>query len=238
MIAQGRLSHSTGLPRRDRSLLIVQAAAEESCYGFLDGCLRTRRHFGDGMLRLKRPSRFTIAMSAVVLLLVVCIASFSLLRAGLFQRDAQGTSLLRAAGQGNGAPQNGSRLQDGGPSQGSRPLDGTGPFRGGGPLPGAGPLQGNAPMLTAAPIGVGDPILGPNGSPLLPPAVWPPDAHPAMPIWSLAPAQPLSTPTLPSDPGPSQQPESICVTCFVPPPPPAPTPPPNNIVTCANVTCN
>ena len=178
-------------------------------------------------------------MSVIILALAVCIASVSLLRAGLLRRDAQGTSLLRPAGQGNGALQNGSPLQDGGPSQGSGPLDGTGPFQGGGPLLGAGPLQGNAPMLNAAPIGVGDPIPGPNRSPLPPPAVWPPDVHPAaMPIWSLAPAQPLSTPTLPGDPGPSQQPELICVTCFVPPPPPAPTPPPNNIVTCANVTCN
>jgi hypothetical protein len=30
----------------------------------------------------------------------------------------------------------------------------------------------------------------------------------------------------------------VCVTCFTPPPPPSPTPPPNNIVPCANQTCN
>jgi hypothetical protein len=177
-------------------------------------------------------------MSAVVLLLAVCIGSLSLLRAGLLQRDAQGAQPLRAAEQGNGLLKNGNPIQDGGPSQGSGPLDGTGPFQGAGPLLGAGPLQGNAPMLAGAPIGVGDPIPGPNGPPPITPPVWPPDAHPAMPIWSLAPAQPPSTPTLPGDPGPLQQPETTCVTCFLPPPQPSPTPPPNNIVNCANVTCN
>jgi len=187
------------------------------------------------MDRLKRPSKFTIAMAAIVLLVAACILILVLFRSGVLQRDAQahGATVLQGTALDGGSLQNISALYGG-----LGPLEGTGPLQGGGPLLGAGPLQGKEPILAGAPVGVGDPIPGPNGPPLLPagPAVWPPVVLPTMPNLSPEPAQPPSDPTPPGPP--SQQPQTACVTCFIPPPPPAPTPPPNNIVNCANVTCN
>jgi hypothetical protein len=187
------------------------------------------------MDRSKRPSKFTIAIAAIVLLVMACIGILVLFRSGLLQRDAQaqGATVLQGTGLDGGSRQNVSAVYGG-----FGPLEGNGPLQGGGLFLGAGPLQGKEPILAGAPVGVGDPIPGPNGPPLLPagPAVWPPVVLPTMPNFSPEPAQPPSDPTPPG--GPSQQLQIACVTCFIPPPPPAPTPPPNNIVNCANVTCN
>jgi len=184
-------------------------------------------------------------MSTIVLLVAVCIGMLVLLRSGLLQRDAQahGTTVLQGAGQDGGPLQNGSPLHEGRASLGFGALKGIGPLQDGGPLLRTGPLQGNAPILAGRPVGVSDPIPGPDRLLVATPttlaeAAWPPVMYTAIPIWSARPTQLPSDQTPASDSGPPQQPQVLCVTCFIEPPPPAPTPPPNNIVNCATVSCN
>ena len=87
-----------------------------------------------GRNNLKRPSKFSIAMAAIVLLVAVCIGILVLFRSGVLQRDAQahGATVLQGAGLDGGTLQNVSALDEG-----FGPLEGTGPLQGGGPLLGA-----------------------------------------------------------------------------------------------------
>ena len=189
---------------------------------------------------LKRLSTITIAMGAgaIGLLLVIGIGNLFFPRSGLAQ--------LQGADASNDSLQNGGPLLGAGLLQGFGPIDGSGQSQGNGPL--SGPLLGNMPILPAVPIGMASPIDGTNG---LPPLIWlaslPPDqllAGPLPkilltgPVTGLVPASLPSGPTTTPDPGPQSQPTTVCVTCFIPPAPPAPTPPANNIVNCANLTCN
>jgi hypothetical protein len=199
------------------------------------------------MHELKRRSLIAIAMPAVTISLMIGIGNLSFPGDRLIQASAQ----VQGSGQGNGPLENGGPLQWAGPLQDPGPFGGTGLLQGSGPLPGAGPLQGNlAPILGGDPIGVGGPIMNFDGGPItlasLPPNL--PTAPPAdrpSAVPGLGPLTadprdnlPASDPTPPSNPGPQDKPQIACETCFTPPAPWAPTPPPNNIVNCANVTCN